>query len=148
MKKLLCLVLALTLTMSIVAGCGKKDENSTTPTTTTNIEENAEEPSLTEENSEDIAVETEQASKPEKKPSKKNNTVTSDKNSTAEETDDTGLYVIKSGGTNEEQISYHFKSCPVLEGKEYEKIAWNAVQIIGLRHCSKCNPPKYEGYVE
>ena len=51
-------------------------------------------------------------------------------------------------GTNEESITYHTEKCPLLKDKEIQKTSWEMIKMLEFRHCSKCNPPKYEGYVE
>lgn len=120
MKKFLCLILALLLSVSVLAACGNNTEDT--------------------ENSEKIVSQTETASsndKVEKVEIKKDS-----KNNNSQD-----LYLILNG-TNEESITYHTKNCPLLKNKETQKTPWEMISMLEFRHCSKCNPPKYEGYVE
>ncbi len=120
MKKFLCLILVLLLSVSVFTACGNNAKDT--------------------ENSEKIVLQNETDSsndKVEKVEIKKDS-----KNDNAQD-----FYLI-SNGTNEENISYHTKNCPLLKDNEIQKTSWEMISMLEFRHCSKCNPPKYEGYVE
>ena len=44
--------------------------------------------------------------------------------------------------------AYHLENCSELKGKEYEQVSWETVEMIGLRQCPVCDPPRYESYIE
>ncbi len=44
--------------------------------------------------------------------------------------------------------AYHLENCSELKGNEYNEISWETVEMIGLRQCPVCNPPRYESYIE
>lgn len=150
MKKLLCLVLALVLAMSIFAACGKKgDEGADTPKTeeTGKPAENNEAGEVAEEGK----VESEAANEGEKapeaeveydlpEPSENKEVVTEEKAP--------DVYLVMNSENNAANISYHLKGCKLLEGGESQKIAWEMVKTLGFHQCPECNPPRYEGYNE
>lgn len=106
MKKFLCLILVLLLSVSVFAACGNNEENP--------------------KNDKVEKVEIKQDSK----------------------NDNSQDFYLILNGTNEESITYHTQKCPLLKDKEIQKTSWEMIKMLEFRHCSKCNPPKYEGYVE
>lgn len=148
MKKILALILALVLLMSLMAGCKKDNE---VPVSTDAETEVTETTKQQDENEEIEAVpETVQDEKTTEKQSptvNKNNKQPTEA-SPSETTDDDKYYLIANGQTDQERITYHKKICPSLNGKELQELTWEMVSMLGFRHCAKCNPPKYEGYIE
>lgn len=149
MKKLLCLFLVLILAMSVMVGCKKNNDD--TPkiendvVTTDNSTENE------EIKDEEVPVSSDVPSKEDtvkKTPSKKDTTSkpAADVKPSGNELSDP--YLISNASTNEESITYHLQNCPILKDKEIQKVTWEMIETLGFRHCSKCNPPKYNGYVE
>jgi len=147
MKKLLCIALALMLTMSIFAGCGKTEK-------TDAPEQNVTEDSGKQSETKTDAPEGKSSDAPEGKkddgtpapeltqpaPSTNKEVVTE------EEAPD--VYLVMGGDDNAASISYHLEGCKLLEGGESQKIAWEMVKTLGFRQCPECNPPQYEEYVE
>lgn len=113
MKKLLCLILVLLLSMSVFAACGNKEENA-----------DDQKEIVSQNETEKLEIK---------------------KDTSSNEKQD--FYLILNG-TNEENIKYHTEKCPLLKDKEIQKASWEMITMLEFRHCSKCNPPKYEGYVE
>ena len=134
MKKFLCLILVLLLSVSVFTACGNNAKDT----------ENSEKIVLQNETDEE-AKESELPIKED--PSKKD---TTEKFEIEEDTknDNAQDFYLISNGTNEENISYHTKNCPLLKDNEIQKTSWEMISMLEFRHCSKCNPPKYEGYVE
>lgn len=120
MKKLICLILVLILALSVMTACMK--DNKTNSEKEANVPVTSKSTAVTKENPEPPIV--------------------------REPNQSLDFYLILNGTTNEESISYHTKDCPLLKNKEIQKITWEMVKTLEFRHCSKCNPPKYEGYVE
>lgn len=120
MKKFLCLILVLLLSVSVFTACGNNAKDT--------------------ENSEKIVLQNETDSsndKVEKVEIKKDS-----KNDNAQD-----FYLI-SNETDKENTLYHTGACPLLKDREIQKISWEMIEMVQFRHCAKCNPPKYEGYVE
>ncbi len=156
MKKLLCLVLVLVLSLSVFAACGKdNDTNEPDKTGEPNnaqVEEPIENDSPDETPVSAVNYDTNGGNKPAKKPasdvpsaavsapSKNKEVVTED--------DAPDVYLVIDSDDNVASISYHLKECSLLKGGESQKIAWEMVKTLGFRQCPKCNPPQYEGYIE
>lgn len=153
MKKLLCLLLVLTLAMGIFASCGKKDEGAdpapvaedagTPAETGTEVEEVPEVTESTEEKEEKKDDKKEDAEEVEydvPEPSENKEVVTEDEAPT--------VYLVVGGDDNAASISYHLDGCKLLSGGEKQEVAWEMVKTLGFRQCPECNPPQYEGYVE
>ena len=142
MKKFLCLVLVLALSVSFMVGCGNNAD--TTPVTNQedvvpNDTANSEAP--------DASTETENGI--ENPATQPNNPSGTSSVSSSENSDDLpDIYFISTGGSDADSISYHLKSCSALSGKEHQQISWEMVQALGFRNCAKCKPPKYDGYIE
>jgi len=120
MKKAFCLLLAILLVISITVGCKSTTSQGET------------QPSSTSDSSSSKNTET----KLDESDDSYENNISSD------------IYAIVVGGTGDDNISYHFVDCKKLNGKKYEEISIEAIQMIGLRQCNKCKPPKYEGYID
>lgn len=156
MKKLLCLVLALMLAVSVFAACGKSDDTDDSQKTADTNQAQIEEPVGSNnpiESEKPVESSTPAPnSKPAKKPasdvpsaavsapSKNKEVVTED--------DAPDVYLVIDSDDNVASISYHLKECSLLKGGESQKIAWEMVKTLGFRQCPKCNPPQYEGYIE
>lgn len=141
MKKLICLILVLILAVGIMAACGNdapaNTENDIASTDSTETEKNpvSEVPPTEKETnapSKSTSIPKENSELP----------IVREPNQSLD------FYLILNGTTNEETITYHTKDCPLLKNKETQKITWEMVTTLEFRHCSKCNPPKYDGYVE
>jgi len=131
MKKLLCLVLALVLALSVFTACGKKNDSdkekpATEEATPAENEDNTKGDNVT---SADVPA-----------PSDNKEVVT------AENAPD--VYLVMGGDDNAVSISYHLKGCKHLSGVESQQINWDMVKTLGFRQCPECNPPRYEGYIE
>ena len=148
MKKLLCLVLALVLSMSLFAACGNNEESPETDNTAITTDDKSD----TTENEPSGTPTTNDV--PEKDNTKENTSAGNDSTAQtevikpSENSDNTASYYLILNGTNEENISYHTEKCPLLKDKEIQKTSWEMIKMLQFRHCAKCNPPKYEGYVE
>ncbi len=150
MKKLLCLVLALVLTVSVFAACGKGN-NADEPQKTGNPDKaQIEEPIESNEPAEDNVPN--DSSKPAKKPSGDAPSATTPAPSTNKEvvteSEAPDVYLVLDTDDNAVRISYHLKDCSLLKDKQPQKISWEMIQTLGFRQCPKCNPPQYQGYIE
>ena len=56
------------------------------------------------------------------------------------------VFIMQNGENEEDGLTYHLESCPLLEGKEAQEMSWEIVQMIGYWQCPTCNPPRYENY--
>ncbi len=159
MKKVLCLILVLILTLGVMAGCGKEKAQETPDTNEAAVAEIpvTETPDANEAPSDETTVteapEDNSEAQPKKTPAKDSNSTQTPAPSTNEEVikedaDAPEVYIITKGGNNAESISYHLKDCPLLSGKEYQMMGWEMVRTLGFRQCPSCNPPRYEGYIE
>lgn len=139
MKKFLCLALVLILSVSVFVACGNKEETpetDNTAVTTSDKSDNTSETPAEDKTPEDTT------------PSEKETpTQTEVINPSENSHNNTSFYLI-TNGTNEENILYHTENCPLLKDKEIQKTSWEMITMLQFRHCAKCNPPKYEGYVE
>ncbi|MBO5734454.1 MAG: hypothetical protein J6R66_06165 [Clostridia bacterium] len=148
MKKLLCLVLALMLALSVFAACGKKNDSNeekpaTEEATPAENEDNTEEGNAPsgDANSSNPSDETGSAPSPDvPAPSDNKEVVTTE--------DAPDVYLVVGSDDNAVSISYHLKSCKHLSGVESQQISWDMVKTLGFRQCPECNPPRYEGYIE
>jgi uncharacterized protein YxeA len=139
MKKLLCLILVVLLSVSVFAACGsneknKKNENYIVSQDNSNTNAQKEEIPVSSDASANEDAKKDTTEKVEIKNDSKND-------------NSQGFFLILNG-TNEESISYHTQNCPLLKDKEIQKTSWEMITMLQFRHCAKCNPPKYEGYVE
>ncbi len=155
MKKLLCLVLALVLALSVFAACGKGN-NADEPQKTGNpnqaqIEEPVESKTPYESPA-PVESSTPSTSKPAKKPASNVPSAATPAPSTNKDvvTEDSApdVYLVVDSDDNAASISYHLKGCSLLGGGESLKAAWEMIKTLGFRQCPKCNPPQYEGYIE
>lgn len=163
MKKFLCLLLALSLCVSIVAACSKKDAtvNSKPQNDTSVTEDSAQENQAAQSNT---STENEGESQSETDTPNASNPSTNEE--TAEEsappasvpeeatneevvTSDTApdVYLVVDGDESLD-IYYHLKDCSLLSGLTTQQIPWTMVEALEFRQCPNCNPPRYEGYVE
>lgn len=147
MKKFLCLILVLILSMSVFAACGNNEEN---PKNENDVvlqnETNNETEVINEESKEsDLTINEDTPKKETNSPKDKVKKIEIKEDSKNNQTQD--FYLILNG-TNEENITYHTQKCPLLKDKEIQKTSWEMITMLQFRHCAKCNPPKYEGYVE
>ena len=155
MKKFLCLLLSLTLCMSVISACGKKESSVTekpqpdTAVTEENIENNTEEnqaaqPNTSSENEDtnaDAPSNAEETTPPVSAPE----TPTNEEVVTSDTAPDVYLVV---GGDESVNICYHLKDCSLVSGLTTQKMSWAMVEAMQFRHCPTCNPPRYEGYIE
>ncbi len=150
MKKLLCLVLALVLTVSLFAACGKGNDVDEPQKTVDPNQAQIEEPVESETPDESPAPV--ESSKPAKKPSGDVPSAATPAPSTNKEvvTEDKApdVYLVVDSDDNAVKISYHLKDCSLLKDKQPQKISWEIIQTLGFRQCPKCNPPQYQGYIE
>ena len=116
MKKILCFVMLLAVTIGAFSGCGcaKQDETD-----------------VLNGNAPGFEV---------KKPaiSKNKEVVTSDK---APE-----VVIIMGADNSVDNMTYHLKKCKTLKGKTTQDVSWEIVQTVGFWQCPECNPPRYEDY--
>jgi len=142
MKKVLCFILALILCFGVISACN----NNGAKTSETGNEVSTSSGKTTE----DKELETTPDSTPVKEnaPSQKNDDKkTTSENNNVPSGNPSDFYLILNG-TNEESILYHTGACPLLKDKEVQKTSWEMIEMLEFRHCAKCNPPKYKGYVE
>ncbi len=155
MKKFLCLVLALVLAMSVFVACGKNDEQSNVPAS--GESEKTEMNTPAEDKVEETEAPAESGKPAQNKPAKK--PAKSDVPAAATPAPSTNKEVVTEGSApdvylavdsddNATSISYHLKGCGLLKGTNPQKVAWDMVKTLGFRQCPKCNPPRYEGYIE
>lgn len=134
MKKLLCLILAICLSVSFMVGC-KKDEEASDETITEPIGTEATVPENEETaEPEDVGTVTEK--------------VPGSTSVTPDATDEPVYYILTDAKTSEESVGYHKKDCQVIKGRQTQEMSWDMISMLGFRHCAKCNPPKYQGYIE
>lgn len=157
MKRLLCLILVLALSVTVMAACGSNADEPATAQTENNAENS---PSTSNEevatentdvNSESDTPEKDTPETSSKAPAntpKKEESNSSNNQTITDFSNAPDVYLISSGGNDADSISYHLKGCSALSGSEYQKITWEMVQTLGFRQCTKCNPPKYEGYID
>lgn len=145
MKKFLCLILVLILSVSIFAACGNNQENKKNENYVVSQDEvNTDTPK------EEIPTSSDTPVKEDAKKDADSKKDTAEKSEIKEDTkNDNSLdFYLILNGTNEESITYHTEKCPLLKDKEIQKTSWEMIKMLEFRHCAKCNPPKYEGYVE
>ncbi len=152
MKKILCLILVLILSVSVITACGNNDtktqETENDMVTTSDEKNENKEESKEEAPSPDITPATENTKKDAvSKKSDDKVTVSEEKTDNVPSGNSSDFYLILSG-TNEESILYHTGACPLLKDREVQKTSWEMIEMLQFRHCAKCNPPKYNGYVE
>lgn len=144
MKKLLCLILVLILSLGVMAACGNNDTKTsgTESDVSTSSDENT-------EDKETIATPDGTPAKEDAASQKKNDkaAVSEEKPDNVPSGNSSDFYLVLNG-TNEESILYHTGACPLLKDKEVQKTSWEMIEMLQFRHCAKCNPPKYKGYVE
>lgn len=156
MKKLLCLVLALVLALSVFAACGKKDNADDPQKTGDPNSAQVEEPVENEEPAESEKPAESSTPAPTNKPSKKPanevpsaaTPAPSTNKEVVTESEAPDVYLAVGSDDNATSISYHLKDCKLISGIESHKVAWAMVKELGFRQCPKCNPPRYEGYIE
>lgn len=155
MKKFLCLALALVLALSVFVACGKSDNTDDTNKAGEQTPANVEEPIENEEpvESEEPAESSAPApSKPSKKPASEIPSAATPAPSVNKEvvTENNApdVYLAIDSEDNATSISYHLKDCKLIKGTNTQKVAWAMVKELGFRQCPKCNPPRYEGYIE
>ncbi len=150
MKKLLCLVLALVLAVSVFAACGKKDDVDDPQKTGEPNQAQIEEPVESETPDESPAPV--ESSKPAKKPQSNNEpSVTpapSSNKTVVTGSDAPDVYLVTGSNDNAASISYHLSGCALLKTGQIQPIQWEVVKSLAFRQCPKCNPPRYEGYIE
>ena len=139
MKKFLCLILVLLLSLSVFAACGNKEENKKSENDIVSQNELS-----TNTQKEEIPVSSDASANED---AKKDTTEKVEIKKDSKNGNSQDFYLILNG-TNEESITYHTEKCPLLKDKEIQKTPWEMITMLQFRHCSKCNPPKYEGYVE
>lgn len=134
MKKLLCLILAICLSVSLLAACKKDDTAPDEPTTEiTGTDVSAPE-------NEKATASDDEGTVTEKVPG--STSVTPDA------TDEPVYYILTDAKTSEESVGYHKKDCQIIKGRQTQEMSWDMISMLGFRHCAKCNPPKYDGYIE
>ncbi len=146
MKKFLCLVLTLVLTMSVFAACGKKDDanKSDKPQTEeTSAQKDAETES---EEASDESVEKYEGDVSTVPPADVPAPSSNEEVATEETAPD--VYIAINSTDNAVSISYHLKDCSLTNGLTVQQMAWESVKAMGFRQCPGCNPPRYEGYIE
>lgn len=156
MKKFLCLVLALMLAVSVFAACGKKDNVDDSQKTADTNQTQIDEPVESEEPIESEPPAESSNPAPAKKPAKKpaNNVPSaatpapSINKEVVTESEAPEVYLAVGSDDNATSISYHLKDCKLISGTESHKVAWAMIKELGFRQCPKCNPPRYEGYIE
>lgn len=153
MKKFLCLLLVLVLSLSVFVACGKDEEvDNSKKTNPTQVEEPV-------ENNEPVDETTPVESNtpaPAKKPSKKTESNTEpsatpapSENKTVVTADNApDVYLVTGSSDNAASISYHLSSCALLKTGQLQPVQWDVVKTLAFRQCPKCNPPRYEGYIE
>lgn len=120
MKKLLCLVMVLTLAVSLFSGCGC--EKKYAPDDVSAIEKAKEDAPVIKNKKPEVSENKEVV--------------------TADEAPEVYIAMDEEGGV----MCYHLKDCKTLEGKDAQVIPWANVQMVGFWQCPECNPPRYEGY--
>ena len=154
MKKFLCLLLVLVLSLSVFVACGK-DKNNNNPENTNEPNTQIEEPVGNDEPADNNLDET-STPVPSKKPPKKpeSNTDPSatpapSENKTVVTADNApDVYLVTGSSDNAASISYHLSSCALLKTGQLQPVQWDVVKALAFRQCPKCNPPRYEGYIE
>lgn len=124
MKKLLCLLLVLALSVSFMVGCGNKQDPAGT-------------------NNEEAAPISEDTNNATEKTPDGTSSVTDD----SQDPNADGEFYISLGDSSE-SIYYHTKDCSTLSGKEKQQLTWEMIKSLGFRQCETCKPPKYDGYIE
>ncbi len=146
MKKFLCLVLTLTLAMSVFAACGKKDDANKSDKP--QAEETSAQKDTETENEEipDESVEKYEGDVSTVPPADVPAPSTNEEVATEETAPD--VYIAMNSTDNAVSISYHLKDCSLTKGLTLQQIAWESVKELGFWQCPNCNPPRYEGYIE
>ncbi len=121
MKKLLCFVMLLAVTLGVFSGCGCEKQEEATATESGHTNERA--PGF-------------EVKQPEVSENKK--VVTSDK---APE-----VVIIMGADNGVDNMTYHLKKCKTLKGKTTQDVSWEFVKTVGFWQCPECNPPRYEDY--
>ncbi len=143
MKKFLCLILVLLLSMSVFAACTNNAEDAEDSEKI--VSQNETKKTNEEAKESELPIKEDTPKKEADAPKDTVEKVEIKKDTASNQTQD--FYLILNG-TNEESITYHTQKCPLLKDKEIQKTSWEMIEMLQFRHCSKCNPPKYEGYVE
>ena len=143
MKKILCLILVLILAIGVMVACGNNDTKTqkTEEDIVTAYDEKA-------DNKEETPIPDGTLKKEDVTPKKEAETTKDTAKSPEVKNDTSSDFYLILNGTSEESILYHIVGCPLLKDKEIQKTSWEMIEMLQFRHCAKCNPPKYKGYVE